>query len=547
MTTRADSVSLQFSDEQRQVIDSRSRAVLVLGGAGCGKTTAALATARRHLRESDAAEQPIGERRVLFVTFSRTAVEQIRDRSAGVLTDEGDRIEIATFHGLAFRLDRAFGRYFGGEHEPTLVSDARSRLLGTQQRHLTYSELIPRALRIVQSETAIARLISNRWSLVICDEFQDTDDAEWQLLQAVSPNARIILLADPNQMIYSGFKPGVDLSRLDSARAVPDCLEIELPPQSHRDPTQILPAAALAVRHRHFDDKSIGRALDEGRLVISTGVPDDLDLRAQRIATELAGCRDDGLLSCGVYVKTNADAAGMSEALLGLGVRHVPVGFSEAFGESLEAQLVLAKFGGGEATWTEVVEALAVVATANVRKKDPPRLARLLASQQPISREFDRRLLELRGNLESARTIDGALEVAVHAWSTLGITPGEREWERAGRILTSLFHRTPSVHSGGLVSLENEVARLRIDSLVTSDRGRSHRIQLMNFSQTKGREADAVILSYSSSDYYGSATEPFDEASRIVYVSMTRARHRVIVLLPDEPHELVAPLAELAR
>lgn len=68
----------------------------------------------------------------------------------------------------------------------------------------------------------------------------------------------------------------------------------------------------------------------------------------------------------------------------------------------------------------------------------------------------------------------------------------------------------------------------------------------MNFSQTSGREADAVILSYTSSDYYGNVSEPYDVASRLLYVSMTRARDTVVVLLPTEPHPLLAPFGRCA-
>lgn len=520
--------------------------MLVLGGAGCGKTTAALAAARHHLIEDVTDDQAGNRRRVLFVTFSRTAVEQIRDRSSGLLAGLDDRIEISTFHGLAFRLNRAFGRYFGGPSEPIITGAARNRILGSNNSQLNYDELIPQALRILNSETSIARLIASRWSLVICDEFQDTDNHEWALLQAVSRDARTLLLADPNQMIYSGFKSGVTPERLNDARALPGCEQVDLPLRSHRDPTQVLPAAALAVRHRRFDDPAIERAIDDGRLCIHLGIPDDVELRAGRIAAEVSRCRRDGLDTCGIYVKTNADAAYLSEALYTAGIRHTPVGFSEAFGESVTAQLTLTMYAHGQVPWKEVAQALAVVATANDRKKDPPRLALLLVNGQPIAPEFDRRLEDLRTRLDSATTIQ-AVDVATDAWESLGITAGQREWDRAARVFTALATRTLTVDKAGLDQLNTEIAGLRNDSFITTDRGGGSRTQLMNFSQTKGREADAVILSYTGADFYGSATEPFDEASRIVYVSITRARQRVVVLLPEHPHPLIAPLANLAR
>jgi DNA helicase-2/ATP-dependent DNA helicase PcrA len=87
---------------------------------------------------------------------------------------------------------------------------------------------------------------------------------------------------------------------------------------------------------------------------------------------------------------------------------------------------------------------------------------------------------------------------------------------------------------------------MRNASFVELDSGDSGAIQLMNFHQTKGREADAVILSFSSADYYGRGSEPYDEASRVLYVSMTRARRQVVVMLPSDPHPLVEPFGQYA-
>jgi DNA helicase-2/ATP-dependent DNA helicase PcrA len=69
----------------------------------------------------------------------------------------------------------------------------------------------------------------------------------------------------------------------------------------------------------------------------------------------------------------------------------------------------------------------------------------------------------------------------------------------------------------------------------------------MNFHQTKGREADAVVLVYRDGDYLAdqNATEPFTTASRVLYVALTRARSAVMILLPPDPHPLVAPFADL--
>ena len=71
-------------------------------------------------------------------------------------------------------------------------------------------------------------------------------------------------------------------------------------------------------------------------------------------------------------------------------------------------------------------------------------------------------------------------------------------------------------------------------------------VQVMNLHQTKGREADAVIILSDDDDYHGKEREPFVQGSRLLYVILTRARREVTVLLGHEPHPLVSPLASLA-
>ena len=71
-------------------------------------------------------EAGAGER-VLFLTFSRTAVTQILDRSRGVLKDVADRVDVLTFHGFAWRLITDFGRYAGYGTGPAAAQRGRAQ------------------------------------------------------------------------------------------------------------------------------------------------------------------------------------------------------------------------------------------------------------------------------------------------------------------------------------------------------------------------------------------------------------------------------------
>jgi DNA helicase-2/ATP-dependent DNA helicase PcrA len=156
------------SPQQQAVIDSQAPTLLVLGGAGTGKTVTAAAASRAHLARRDAS----GRRgdRVLFLTFSRTAVTQILDRSRGILRNTADRVDILTFHGFAWRLITDYGRYAGYGPGIRLRSEAERRLLAADPTVLAYSDLLPAALRII-SMPVIGDLLKRRWPLIICDEF----------------------------------------------------------------------------------------------------------------------------------------------------------------------------------------------------------------------------------------------------------------------------------------------------------------------------------------------------------------------------------------
>ncbi len=209
----------ELVDEQRRVTECSCGTMLVLGGAGTGKTTTALWTARKELERLDAADPSrFAEHRVLFLTFSRTATARIGERSAGILVPGiAERVDIATFHGLSHRILNQFGRYASlGIGEIKIRTPAEVKLMGASPGVLSYDSLLPIALRLLQSPL-IGRLFANRWSLVICDEFQDTGTAQWNLLTLLGKNARLGLLADANQMIYT-FLNGVSSERLVLAK-----------------------------------------------------------------------------------------------------------------------------------------------------------------------------------------------------------------------------------------------------------------------------------------------------------------------------------------
>lgn len=531
-----------LTPRQRQAVESTEPVTLVKGGAGTGKTTVALWAARTHLLRD---ESRAGER-VLFVTFSRAAVNQISKRSASALVDVRDRVEIQTFHSLGFRLIKAFGRYGGyGSERLKIESMARAKLLGSDDGRLSYDALVPGAVKLLESPQLLG-LASARWSLIICDEFQDSAQTQWELLRKLGGQGRLLLLGDPNQMIY-GFLPGVNPSRLKEAADEAN-LEVTLEPASKRDPSQVIPGMATAVLARQFGAEAIKAALESGRLEIRSC---DGDQTPDEVVAEIGRQRKDGCQTISVLETTNDAVARLGAELSDRDVDYTLIGLPEAHGEAIIAMAKLVGFGLGAVEWSEAQLQIAVYLTAASRGREAPLVAKQLAGQVTgLNPVVQRGADAVIGSLKVAADRDELIDAAMEAWPRMNLTAGRSAWSRAAVSFAAIARRTMVGNTSAekqsddlLVACEE----VQIESALTTDVPGLGSTQLMNFHQTKGREADAVILVYREGGWVtkGSASEPFVSESRVLYVALTRARKRVVLLVPPTPHPFVAPLAAL--
>ncbi|WP_292789417.1 MULTISPECIES: UvrD-helicase domain-containing protein [unclassified Microbacterium] len=531
--------------EQAQVVATEAELTVVLGGAGVGKTTSALAAAAAHLervRESKPHE------RVLFLSFSRASVARIASRMSAVLGSHADRVDVMTFHSLAFSVVRRFGSLVG-QADAVLVSPAREKL-GLAPKEIGYGRLIPLALEIARAAPAVAAHLRSRWGLVIVDEFQDTGDAQQELLELIAPSSRMILLGDPNQCIYSAFlaADGVRVERITEACAsAGQGNTILLPETSFRDPSGVIPAVANAVRTRAFGSPAIAAASGDGRLIVKSGI--DLSDEASTVAQLVTELSAEGL-GVAVFTHHNDMLASLSDALEADGIEHEIAGLSDALASALDAQATMLRFRFGEAAWDHVLESLAVFLTSAQRGSQVPVLAtQVLNGTGPQT--LRQRLDALRTRLTEASSVDVAVSEAREAHDTLGLPQKSGAWQQAGVLLSVMNARAARVGRdlSGVQIVASICAEAREASYaaLTESALNPREVQLMNLYQTKGREADATVVVLREGDFMGYETEPFPNTSRLLYVVFSRARQRIIVLLVGSQwHAAVAPLARLA-
>jgi DNA helicase-2/ATP-dependent DNA helicase PcrA len=535
---------------QIDVITGTAPVLVVLGGAGTGKTVTAAAAAAARLTACDQQRQDIrraaimtnGQKplpplaRVLFLSFSRTAVAQVIDRASNVVGPLMNRIEVSTFDGFAWRVINDFGTHYGYPPPLTILGRANEKVPGAPAG-LTYDQLIPTATTILH-RPAVASHYNNRFSLVICDEFQDTSDTEWAFLQLIAPDERRILLGDLNQCIYADLKNIDPEARIRDALALPGAQPVDLPAANHRDPTGVLPAAAEAARARHFGDDAIRTAVVDGRLTVTRTSPASSHAEVVRLTGAARGARR----SVSIFTHTNLATVALSDALTAAGLRHEQVGFTEAYGEALNAQLALLRYAlVGEAG---ARRALAVYVAANSRASSlPPLVTQILNRSNPA---FERALTPVIDALRAAAGPPADLgrlaDVIAGAYSRVGTLRGQETWSQASRRMTAAIRLL--ANGSDISAVVAEIEQARHAALVGNFSARPRAVQVMNLHQTKGREADVTILLLQPDEFHGHEREPYPRASRLLYVVLTRARYEAHLVVPPQAHGLWQPLIQ---
>ena len=258
--------SYELSPEQRAIVDSPSKRILVRAAAGSGKTHVLIKRLVRLVHNHNAKPEE-----VLALTFTNKAMNVMYERIESELG--GDKAyamhrNVLTYHKLAMRIIRQDdsekdqetnfldeknptlqleliekARQSSGINKNTLNDEDALTLLGYAQNGLIneqelegkievlnienplmakfakfylayvymlrennvidYGEAIVKAIRILRENKDQAQRWSNRFKWIFCDEYQDTSPAQATLLQLLGQQANLFVVGDSYQSIYS--------------------------------------------------------------------------------------------------------------------------------------------------------------------------------------------------------------------------------------------------------------------------------------------------------------------------------------------------------
>lgn len=295
-----DSLLVGLNKEQQKAVQHTEGPLLILAGAGSGKTKV-LTVRIAHLLA-----QGVNPYEILAITFTNKAAKEMKSRVESLVGDVANRIWLSTFHSfcakfLRFELDNFLGynsnftiydtsdsqvvikaalkalnlddKYYPVGAMIAAISDAKNKLQFAsdyrkqardfyQQKvadvyeyyerelrknnALDFDDLLLVAVKLLQTNAAVLDKYSKRFRYVMIDEYQDTNHAQYLLAYLLSSYWKnIAVVGDADQSIYAWR--GADIQNiLDFEKDYPNCTSIKLE-QNYRSTKIILDAANAVI------------------------------------------------------------------------------------------------------------------------------------------------------------------------------------------------------------------------------------------------------------------------------------------------------------
>jgi len=348
---------------QREAVMSLHGPVLILAGAGTGKTRTVTC------RMSALLENGIAAENILAVTFTNKSAAEMAERVMGMVgKKKGKALTVCTFHSLCLRIlkrdisslgyRKKFAVVAGGDQigmirqlivrkggakvnlKPGEVMSEISRAKNAEkpldsiqdsliaeiavayqnelraQNAVDFDDLILLGERVLREHSDVREYWQDRFRYVTVDEFQDTNSLQMRLLQQmVAKPFHICVVGDDDQSIY-GWRGAEVANILQFEKFFPDPKIIRLE-ENYRSSQAILEVANSLIRHNvGRREKQLRPTIPGGELVRLVSMPGDQE-EADWIVSEIVTLRAEGkeLEDFAVLFRTNGQIRKMEESL----------------------------------------------------------------------------------------------------------------------------------------------------------------------------------------------------------------------------------------
>jgi DNA helicase-2/ATP-dependent DNA helicase PcrA len=251
-----------LNDAQRKAVLSTEGPLLIVAGAGAGKTKTVV-----H-RIAHIVESGVSPKNILAVTFTNKAAKEMRERTISLLEEVNPSLDrrdvpfVSTFHSLGVFLLRKFGAYEGRVKRFTILDDGDTtalikeslqsmgldpktndprgiksiisrcanalqspedlmsesnptyRLAGRvwqsykkqkeKQGALDFDDLLLQSVELLEKNEEVKSWCQNTWHYIHIDEYQDTNEVQYRIAKALAGERKnLCVVGDSDQSIYS--------------------------------------------------------------------------------------------------------------------------------------------------------------------------------------------------------------------------------------------------------------------------------------------------------------------------------------------------------
>ncbi len=292
---------MDLNPVQKEAVEKTDGPIMILAGAGSGKTRTLVSRISYLLKEKDVAPY-----RLLALTFSNKAAREMRERVASLVDLDIGSLSITTFHSFCVRVLRSEITYLGLSKNFTIYDEAESRAViksvltrrginlkeispyevlyfidnlknhghyvdksppyeyEVEEDHefypyyleyeaelykanaLDFGGLICGVIQLFEKYPEVKKHYQERYHYVLVDEYQDTNRAQFELIKILADKRKnICVVGDEDQSIYSWR--GADIHNiLDFEKVFPDVQILKLE-QNYRSSKNIIEAATQVI------------------------------------------------------------------------------------------------------------------------------------------------------------------------------------------------------------------------------------------------------------------------------------------------------------
>lgn len=372
-----------LNKEQKEAVMQTQGPVLILAGAGSGKTRV-LTHRIVYLIE----EESVNPWNILAITFTNKAAEEMRERVDNLVGFGADQIWVATFHSTCVRILRRYIDKIGYDNQFTIydsddqktvmknvckrlnidtkmykerpllnaissckddlisVTDYEMQVMGDYKKTiiakvyreyqetlkrsnaLDFDDIIVKTVELFKTCPEVLNAYQERFKYICVDEYQDTNLAQFELVRLLAMKYRnLCVVGDDDQSIYK-FRGANIRNILDFELHYPECKIIKLE-QNYRSTQVILDAANAVIKNNEArKDKALWTAKDGGNQIRFRQF-DNAYEEAEFVADDLRRkVKQEGLHfgDCAILYRTNAQARLLEERMVAEGIPYKVVG-----------------------------------------------------------------------------------------------------------------------------------------------------------------------------------------------------------------------------